>query len=216
MAGRTSERERQGDRDPDKLGSGMDLLSIKIDGRYLNGANLKSLQILGNRAWWKRIRVIQEVILAQNAIIHCGKKKMPLELLINAFAQALAGLNSQTDIIAQRFGSNGEMDDNSNDGLFGAMMQAMANIANFKALYASVSDSIIFQYFVGTGMLVVARSYSATDDRDKIYGILGLCPVVADTIYPDYAETVDAVYIRAAVKITERLGALTVFPELAL
>jgi hypothetical protein len=47
-----------------KLGSGMDLLSIKIDGRYLNRANLKSLQILGNRAWWKRIWVIQEVILA--------------------------------------------------------------------------------------------------------------------------------------------------------
>jgi hypothetical protein len=62
-------------------------------------------------------------------------------------------------------------------------------------------------------MIVVARSHFATDDRDKIYGLLGLCPAVVDLIKPDYAEPIDAIYIRAALEITKRLGALMVFNQ---
>lgn len=112
-------------------------------------AHILSLSSLLERPWFRRVWVVQEVAVASEAILYCGHKSLTWEGLCSILA-----LESGINMI----GVNNQM-----------VMDIVEGIEFEKKAASQSAATTLFQ------VLLRHRTSLATDPRDKVYALLGLC-----------------------------------------
>jgi hypothetical protein len=165
---------------------------------------------LANRAWWRRLWVVQEVTLASQVIAHCGNLSLNFRLLV---ARLYIFWCSLLQMVAAP-----EKDDGSRarpKGLSIARLTAFYDICGgflpFISVFRRASDlsmedinpRLVLEH------LALISTMHVTVPRDRIYGLLGLLPrsLVFD-IQIDYASRPDSVYEISAAQIMSWSGSL--------
>lgn len=120
--------------------------------RYTNSKDMKAIQTLLNRPWWQRVWVVQEFVLAQEAILICGKDMLNWVIWSQAIDNMTMILNANVldSGIAIRIPLHNEVD-----------VMAMSRLRqNFKSGLEDILE-------------MTASRYRATKSCDLVYGLLG-------------------------------------------
>lgn len=125
-----------------------------------------------HRSYWGRMWMFQEVVLASNAIVHCGRHEAPWN-----YFKWLHEVTSQ-----RSFWEEFEVEHTwVND-----LRRALFRISLFSIPREAAQDI--------NAVSIPTRRLQATDPRDKIYGLMGVCQELAKTVKVDYAAPVRDVY----------------------
>lgn len=111
-----------------------------------------ALEKFGNRRYWTRLWIVQEVLLSQNTRIFCGLNMIPWETL-EALVQARL-------LSAQRSGGPAALDKSP----MKTLVDAHTRVVGSQARHEWRLDRLLGDY----------GSQGCSDPRDKVYGLLGL------------------------------------------
>lgn len=145
----------------------------EVVGRVLGDeGGARGLTDLLHRSYWGRMWMFQEVVLASNAIVHCGSHE--------ASWNAVKWLH---EVTAERsFWAEFEVE----YPWVSDLRRALFQISLFSIPREEAQDV--------NAVLIPTRRLQATDPRDKIYGLMGVCEKLAKTVKVDYAAPVRDVY----------------------
>jgi len=148
-------------------------------------AGWKAINLFLQRPYWKRIWIVQEVALPQRALIVCGNAVFESvyfwcvitlwESLIQPEVTNLVTADQQMTIINSGHRSS-----------LSLMIFHSRQVLGPKPDTPFVSK--LQQHILGT------RHHSASDPRDKVYGLLGLVDENSEECIPDYKKNVIQVY----------------------
>lgn len=132
-----------------------------------------------NRAWWNRIWIVQEIVLAKEALILCGSASLTwtqLEYSLHHTSLLLDELKTQVQ-------------DSGEHALIRDRIRKIKRVTALRQRKESLN---------AVDVLDNVGSNDCTDKRDKIYGLLGIIPD-ADLVCPEpnYALPVEEVHRRA-------------------
>jgi hypothetical protein len=141
---------------------------------------ISAIEKLLRRDWFRRMWVLQEIILASSqSIIHCGHSQIPWIV----FSNAVCSLESKGDQFPKSFQD---------------VLQAPVRMTPDPKPW-SIAD--IFRRY---------RTHQTTDPRDKGYGLLGLLSLeFRQKITPDYNAPVVKVYSSSTPSVSTCLGSGT-------
>lgn len=132
--------------------------------------------------WWTRVWTLQEFLLAGRLVFHCGQESITKQAWVDAITaiydyQAIGLLNRDA---------------------FGHQWARMRLLEHFEDERTSDKMSLV-------AMMAYLGYYRATDDRDRIYALLGVCTDVDREIVgkATYDASVGAVYTRLATRFFE-------------
>jgi hypothetical protein len=170
--------------------------SITVDGRGVDSQNLRShLCRLFDLPWWKRTWTVQEFVLAQELILQCGSTWITGDSL---------------DRASQNFWNHEEgccqiYELENLDPILGTSL--VSSFVTLGDLYF-VINSLGYSYSVLFAVATFSQR-KATDDRDKVYGMLGLGrDKYADLVDADYSRSKEEVCKDLAFKSVEKTGTL--------
>jgi hypothetical protein len=147
----------------------------------------KVLHLL-SEPWWDRVWVLQEVGLAKEAVLYHGIHSMP-------FTKALRAIN----LLESRHhlpGKGPEFETKLGpfNNLYSDGLSFRLPKTSFSPLYPREN---VFALFIS--LMVACRFRSATNPRDKVFGLFGLAPdLVLQALQPRYDEPVEKIYVRTA------------------
>lgn len=131
----------------------------------------EAILALWNRSYWKRVWIVQEVLLAKDIIVICGDRSCPWQAFLDTLHRA-----HDSRIMPSR----------SQD----YMRQTPARrIIQHKAKWNTNGWRRTLHYLIET-----YSEMEAADTRDKVYGLLGL--VDGESILADYSLTTEQIYAR--------------------
>ncbi|KAH8745951.1 heterokaryon incompatibility protein-domain-containing protein [Hyaloscypha finlandica] len=169
---------------------GIPLPEAKVGDSLLQDDDLWSVIELMRRPWWTRTWVRQELILSKRVFIHCGFNsiswnEMKVDHLLKGRAQLLKEVHG-------RF--NSKTVNQFNDCLdFFVQIDDMARFSERS------SDPTVYDPAM---LLALGRQCNNSDDRDSIYGFLGLMGQnFQRKIKPDYKLSTPEVYLDAAIQL---------------
>ncbi|OQO07426.1 hypothetical protein B0A48_07123 [Cryoendolithus antarcticus] len=155
-----------------------------------------ALARLLNRPYWSRLWIVQELVLGgARAILMCGSRRIEWmmlcrslsvihEYLWNPHDEAFtrdcetAGLSVKVEVVAE---SNASMHVWKDLGLLTLLRESPMGSVKLATLILLASETV------------------CSDDRDKVYGLLGLMdPSIAQRIIPDYCKSAASVYTDTA------------------
>ncbi|KAJ4862640.1 hypothetical protein T069G_03594 [Trichoderma breve] len=149
--------------------------------------------------WWTRIWTVQEVILPPKAKFVFGPISVDMSCLLEAFA-ALAchmfepccsELFSRCDFRVRK--------------CFRQLGSVLTNIKNMRASHGDGTNVELWE------TLTTFRARHATDNRDKVHGVLGLVNTWSgQPIIPNYRTATETIYCQAA--ISTAIGTQSLFP----
>jgi len=129
------------------------------------------------RNWWKRVWIIQEMVAANDIVFVCGDKSVQRDVIVHFFESLIS-----TDATYRRLLASEEGIELSGDAI---------TLANTYLRPHAWKTRNLLQTAYATG------KSSATDDRDKIYGVLGLAQDATALVgTPDYLLSIEQVYKR--------------------
>jgi hypothetical protein len=145
-----------------------------------------------SRDWWGRAWVIQELVVAKDAICYCGKT--PLEWsVVRAIIDAIGS------------------------GLLMTIAQPSHHFSKSGALDRAWGVSYLRRKFIKIGhidlwsLLRRNRRQDCTDPRDKVYSVLGMMDQrMRGALQPDYTKSVSQVFTMAIVEAIKHSGNLHV------
>ncbi|KAL8378035.1 hypothetical protein RB595_008636 [Gaeumannomyces hyphopodioides] len=162
----------------------------------LSEAQVLAINALQSRGWWSRIWVLQEVMLSRNPIMTCGGATLPFDAFVHLDDVRRGYVRPE-----RRFLGNSEAKDR-------LVIRANA----FRSVLTDYPDD---KPKVGAGVARLCDwapfvdGFVATDQRDKIYGLLGLArPQEVRAMTPDYSQSVAQVYARAAALFIAQMQSL--------
>jgi len=93
-----------------QLQQGIGVLDVRINDTDLTSGHLDSMHKLCERPWWRRIWVIQEVVLARRAVMHCGSQHLSVTIpeitkIYTTFTGSLSPLLKRMEFF-NRFGDH--------------------------------------------------------------------------------------------------------------
>lgn len=154
--------------------------------RIIAGAREHHLSSIYGRRWFSRLWVVQEVTLAQRAIMCCGNNEMDWKVFASSILVLVAAMER-----THMFVEDGKT--------FLFAWTIVRNRAKYRLLS---SDGIILRSsHTGFAMLVSAfRAHGCSVDHDRIYALLGLrsSDYVVD-VKPDYSQSVTKLYTDFAI-----------------
>ncbi|KEZ40348.1 hypothetical protein SAPIO_CDS8195 [Scedosporium apiospermum] len=131
--------------------------------------------------WWNRIWVVQEVVTAAKVTVQYGHVSAPWEMLVKIgkkqsrqLSLDYKGLSIEHDVKVLQ------------------LLSQVGDIEKFRQIWATKRRPSLLE------LLRDFSSRGASDDRDRIFGLLGLCDV-STRVIPDYSLTVRDAYIMAAI-----------------
>jgi hypothetical protein len=147
----------------------------------------RALVKLLQRSYWSRTWMFQEVVLAADAMVHCGSHEVPWNALkwlhqVTSEAPFWEDLEVEKPWVRE-------------------MRRAVFRISLF-TIPREEAEEI-------DPVSISTRQLQATDPRDKIYGLLGVCQALAKRIKVDYAVPVQDVYADFARSRIETEGELS-------
>lgn len=163
------------------------LTPAEVVGRVLGDEDgAKALVELLHRSYWGRTWMFQEVVLAANAIVHCGSHQAPW----NSFKWL-------HDVTRERsFWTEFEVE----HPWISKFISAVFRITLFSIPRNEAQDV--------NAVLIPTRRLQAADPRDKIYGLMGVCEKLSKTVKVDYAAPIRDVYTDFAKSQIESEGEL--------
>ncbi len=144
----------------------------------------EALQALLSRPWFGRMWVLQELGVASSATVVCGNQSIPWQDISH-----LIGLMEDNTWLAL-FGSSG----------YRSSVLAHGRLTKLLSIRQAISKN---GKICSVDALYASRFFDATDPRDKIYAMIGLC--MCDGHFtqplPDYSKNVLDVYRETALAI---------------
>ncbi|OTB07013.1 hypothetical protein M426DRAFT_257412 [Hypoxylon sp. CI-4A] len=141
----------------------------------------KALALLFGRAWFTRVWVVQELVLARQTTVLCGKYTFDWESILSV-SHFLAKKTSSNAFRSQKDGLNTGSLSYKNPAKLGAIS---------RDLTTRPGDILL-------RCLIRCRTYQASKDHDKVYSLLGLVDFQRNghhKLLPDYKKSVSEVYI---------------------
>ena len=131
------------------------------------------------RPWWRRIWVVQEVLMSRQSILHCGKREVDLELFVH-FATSVGKTFEEAQTLRQK-------------PFFGILDRWY----DHKRLVSSCGFSL-------QPLLQLTCDFQASVRRDKIFALLGMVHREARSwIIPNYAITDRLFLIRLTIYLLQ-------------
>ncbi|KAN0098846.1 HET domain containing protein [Hyaloscypha variabilis] len=161
-----------------------------------------------SRDYWRRVWIIQEIVLSQHRVLMCGREETSYEhfIMTHYLLSELLELNRHdtvdVDMMKPVFKHIGEQSKPTN-----------AALATIRWLAVQRDDDASHsKEFSPDAFLLAARTRAslATDLRDKVYGILGLVSSHKFTIEPSYSMEVAEVYKHFTLRLIETSALLRV------
>jgi hypothetical protein len=168
-----------GDEDDAEVVRNIKRVTINWDFRTL-GAFVRICE----RPWFRRVWVIQEFAMGNGIrTLYIGQSSLPWDLFHNFVTSDTCGM----------FSNMWDCDDQRRSRLFSRFRQAEYQIRNLETMKRDKNLGIPVYYFRNSAY------FAATNDRDKVYGILGLATSFDNSfgITPDYKKSVQEVFIDA-------------------
>jgi hypothetical protein len=159
--------------------------------------------------WWRRICCVQEIVLAKKATLHFGQTVFPWTILEAACTKIIlhsnAGCCREFIVSGLPHASRSIVEQTGH--LVGPLVGMGNGFASPEPPGADRNDLL--------ELLKLSRARDATDQRDKVYAILGLfqhrwASVGVERIEPDYSKDVVLVFTSACLKVMEIAGDLAV------
>jgi hypothetical protein len=148
-----------------------------------NSTGWEWVEALVWRAWFTRVWVTQEVCLAESSYVICGRDSMPVRDFFTA-----------VDFIITNAIQNAA-------GIYLGSTPFLARL-HMAMTWKDRPRTLL-------GLLMDTRSYRATDPRDKIFALRGLCNTAeADLVMPDYETSVDTVFTSFAKECINQANSL--------
>ncbi|KAI0436917.1 heterokaryon incompatibility protein-domain-containing protein [Xylaria telfairii] len=129
--------------------------------------------------WWQRIWVVQEIAIPEKVTIRYGNVIVPWELFVQG-AQAMASLDLNIDIEHKK--------------LLSFFARQVLNVETLRTEWKAGN---------GTNLLSLLQKFSdrkATDERDKVYALLGLANE-KDLLIPDYSVGIHELYEKTVISL---------------
>ncbi|KAK0625099.1 heterokaryon incompatibility protein-domain-containing protein [Bombardia bombarda] len=161
---------------------------------FLHGKSSDMLRILAERLrrmllspWWQRIWVIQEVVLPPQASVRWGAVTAPWSM----FSDAARNISSQF------------LDDDPElSKVLGLFARSVLKMDELRARF-NLEEGVSLAYLL-TGL----TDKQATDERDKVFGLLGLAKSGL-ALKPNYEQDITSVYTSAAIAILNESGSVS-------
>jgi hypothetical protein len=186
----------------EQVAIGKTLDDVKLHGEPIRDDHIRALAKLSSRTWWRRIWVLQEYALASEAFLHCGHRLLNMQFLKQDISSRLSESGHNLEITARVL-------------LVHAFVAATEPFRLTRELFADISGltasevSKRFHIF-----LSLVRNFDASDDRDRIYGILGLAPTsLAALIEPDYTKPLSQIYTGAIFQLMNTSRSLAILSQ---
>jgi hypothetical protein len=179
-----------------------------------NQGTLEVLQKFFRRAWWKRIWVFQEVVVATSAVMVCGKTTMSW----NDFQQAasmssLMSLKAMREVYLTR--GNPYLDTVARARVdFFIDLQKLARPVGMMQFYREKRRNN--QIIRLEALLQSTSEYKSTDPRDKVYALVGLVnndPTIHEKLAPNYDVRTDVLYQMVAEYVIKDRGRFVVLED---
>ncbi|KAK6956678.1 hypothetical protein Daesc_001957 [Daldinia eschscholtzii] len=177
------------------------LLSLKT--RILREL-FESLRMMLLSRWWNRMWVFQEVIVSRDVLVQYGCSVAPLELFF--YAARVVQILNMGDSLLKKFPPETMK-------VLRWFAESIINIQESKGSHRSVSRIDVNKHVSAKLLLTLLRATSnrkASDERDRVYALLGLLPVNLG-IFPNYRVTTPRVYtevVRRIIATTRSLDVL--------
>ena len=168
------------------------------------------------RPWWRRLWVLQEMVLAPQAVVVCGPHMILLDQVLKAFLN-IRHISSRLRL--SRADSNEMIS-------IAALITTIEDLGRYgpsKLLGGNTTTSYPYQhhpkepndgFLCFSKLLTACRFRLSSDPRDKIYGLLGMTPDhVAMSLMPRYDKSVAEVYTETAFTLIERTGSLFILSQ---
>jgi hypothetical protein len=147
---------------------------------------------LFERSWWKRLWVVQEVVLTKEVTVMCGHKTLLWDSIFYWGAICVLLQEPKT------WKTWRPLDLDEFRMLF-ALDNELARLLTYRRNYQARDTD--------TDLLTLLESYrlkQSTDPRDKLYALLGLASDASDFMAPDYAQPVSKIFSDATRTIIQR------------
>ncbi|KAF9639390.1 heterokaryon incompatibility [Lasiodiplodia theobromae] len=142
----------------------------------------KHLWDLSNRAWFNRLWIVQECILSDNLWVMCGSTTIIWEELTNGFANLI-----QSELANWLQSEHGTAAPDGQTTGWEAVYVLSEERVHYHQAWRSISLSLF-------NVLARTRNTQASDPRDKIYGLLGICHAPGIEVNYDPSNTMADVY----------------------
>jgi hypothetical protein len=162
------------------------IIGFQIYGSQVARPRLVALKRLLRNPWFRRMWVVQEIVVAADLNIMYGDVTIPWPVL------ALLAANARSANFLQLFQnaatSGPEVSECDTDRLFNSSL-----VAGIKIMY---SQGCLWNLGLA---LESFRTFESTDPRDMVYAILGITADAEDaSLKPDYHKSVEAVFVEVS------------------
>ncbi|KAK3320443.1 heterokaryon incompatibility protein-domain-containing protein [Cercophora scortea] len=140
---------------------------------------LEDLRVMLLSPWWQRIWVVQEIVLPPRAVVYWGGVNAPWSM----FSRAANNIGTLSMSLKQSYKK-----------VLGHFARTVIKIDNLQRRFRAEHGVDLHHLLTGF------TSRRSTDDRDRIFGLLGLAKP-GNSIVPDYGLEVIDVYQTAAVAL---------------
>ncbi|MCJ1257316.1 hypothetical protein MMC24_005141 [Lignoscripta atroalba] len=160
---------------------------------------IKPLVYLLSRAWFQRVWIVQEVALAQHALVQVGTRVFPWSHFVEAARVFRNHMSCCSSIIHPFMGDlRGDF-----------FLELRHYLADILALDMTSQRSLPLLV-----VLRLFRSRLASDPRDKIFGILGLLQPSERLIVADYRLSTSEIYQQTTAAIINHTGNLSILIDI--
>ena len=177
--------------------------AVKSIERLFDYEEWAAFATFAKKTYWERVWILQEVTLARHCLLICGRHEILFDKLLWAYRAWTTG-DLRLVRVAEHLRPAGE----------GSQFFSFMNLPLEEGEIAKVNaePSARREFLRLPFMLKRASILSATDGRDKIYGLLGLLDLANTQVAVDYSSDVVDTYrntILSLVKATDRLDLLS-------
>lgn len=155
--------------------------------------------------WFSRVWVVQEFLLAKYVVFQCGEFQIQHTTAEHSVDFILKEVSKLADSAALKK-SRAEQIQRS--------FQSFSNLDKIWRYWHMSRTNDIMSFKAFMDILVLAQDLEATDERDKIYGLLALAPPsIRATLRPNYSLQIDEVYAQLGFALLSALGPIRVALE---
>ena len=185
--------------DPDNFWPNALDLSIDHIGDPFNEQEVQAFGSLLARPYWRRMWIIQEIVLSADPILVCGREEVPFEQfwMTHYLLSEIIDLNKHGKVDVETFALVDKY-------VSGMGSPTNATLATIRWLITSRQDMLSRNEEFRPDIFILAsrtRDAASSDLRDKIYGFFGLLPSYSLPMKPDYGIDAAEVYTRFTLKL---------------
>jgi hypothetical protein len=168
-------------------------------------AHWRALTALFARPWWERVWIRQEVAVAKEATVHCGREACPF----SAFAMTANILNQIDEQLGSVLMRHERTKGTGSSSAISASPYLQACVvAGFRTAEGRLPN---VKYRDLVELLLHTRSCQATDLRDKVFSMLGLVDPKIWDLHADYRLSLADVLVHTARRIITKTRSLDLF-----